>query len=328
MGTDGSNLIVAKFENQDQAEQALGQVEQVLKATGSKLDEGTLVARDAAGEVKVVDLKDTAMSDIIANAADLTLYLALGTVKIAFSTAVSGLALLMESTGRFASLLGSVALFPVKKISRLFFSTDALERLGITLDPGNAAVVIQVAERHLATLQDALKTAGGEIVGVTQLDRGLLEGAQAAASAAADEAADTATDLVQDLSDMAADVTDTLADAADDAVESTLDATRAMTVDAALAMPSMDELEDRKVSQNLTEIEGIGPVISAALEAQGIRSFTDLAGTDVARLRTILADAGIGADPETWPRQARLAMRGHWNELRALQERLQGGREA
>lgn len=327
MGTDGSSLIVAKFENKDQAEQALGQVEQVLRATGSKLDEGTLVARDTEGEVEVVDLKDTAMSDIIGNAADLTLYLAMGTVRIAFNTAVSGLALLVESTGRFASLMGSVALFPVKKISRLFFSSDALERLGITLDPGNAAVVIQVAERHMATLHDALKTAGGEILGVTQLDAGLVDSAKTIAGAVAQDAAGKATDVAQEISDTTGTAADAIADAADDIVEDALDTTRSVAA-AALAVPSMDELEDRKVSHDLSEIEGIGPAISAALEQRGIRSFADLAGTDVEQLRTILADAGIGADPDTWPRQARLAMLGHWDELRALQERLQGGREA
>lgn len=180
MGTESSNLIVARFESKDRAEHALDQVEQVLKATGSKLDEGTLVARDTEGEVEVVDLKDTAVSDIISNAADLTLYLARGTIVIGFNVVVSGLALIMEGTGRFASLAGAVATYPMKKLSRLFFSGDTLERLGIALEPGNAAVVIQVAERQLAALQDALKTAGGEIVGVTAVGDGLFESGQEA----------------------------------------------------------------------------------------------------------------------------------------------------
>jgi uncharacterized membrane protein len=183
MGTDSSNLIVAKFESKDQAEYALDQVEQVLKATDSKLDQGALVARDSTGGMEVVDLKDTAVSDIISNAADLTLYLARGTAAIAFNVGVSGLALLMEGTGRFASLAGSVATFPVKKLARLFSSTDSLERLGIVVEPGNAAVVLQVAERQLAALQDALKTAGGEIVGVTAVGDGLLESGQEATGA-------------------------------------------------------------------------------------------------------------------------------------------------
>jgi uncharacterized membrane protein len=178
MGTDSSSVVVAKFESKKQAQRALEQVEDVLKATDSKLDEGAFVARDTSGAVEVVDLKDTAMSDIIANAADLTLYLARGTAAIAFNVVISGVALLMEGTGRFASLAGSVATFPVKKLARLFSSTDSLERFGIALEPGNAAVVIQVPEPHSITLQDALKTAGGDIVDVTAVGKGLIEGAQ------------------------------------------------------------------------------------------------------------------------------------------------------
>jgi len=50
----------------------------------------------------------------------------------------------------------------------------------------------------------------------------------------------------------------------------------------------------------------------------------------VKKLRTILALAGNSYkihDPETWPRQARLAHQGKWDELLAWQEKLNGGVE-
>ncbi len=95
-----------------------------------------------------------------------------------------------------------------------------------------------------------------------------------------------------------------------------------------LASPSMDALEDRVGGQDLSKIEGIGPVIASTLNAAGIESFADLAATDADSLRALLAEAGLGADPTTWQEQAKLAMRGKWDALQALQERLQGGREA
>ncbi len=78
---------------------------------------------------------------------------------------------------------------------------------------------------------------------------------------------------------------------------------------------------------DLKQIEGIGPKIEGVLNAAGITTFAQLAATDVARLREILkaADVRIGY-PDTWPEQAALAAAGKWDELKALQDQLQGGR--
>jgi predicted flap endonuclease-1-like 5' DNA nuclease len=81
---------------------------------------------------------------------------------------------------------------------------------------------------------------------------------------------------------------------------------------------------------NLTMIEGIGPQISALLKEHGIRTFAQLARTNVERLRTILGEGGPQfrfAAPDTWPIQARLAASGSWEQLQVLQDRLTSGRE-
>jgi len=81
-------------------------------------------------------------------------------------------------------------------------------------------------------------------------------------------------------------------------------------------------------ADDLQVIEGIGPKIAGLLQAANITTFDQLAGTDVNRLRQILAEAGLArlADPETWPKQAELAATGKWSELAALQSQLKGGR--
>lgn len=89
---------------------------------------------------------------------------------------------------------------------------------------------------------------------------------------------------------------------------------------AAPATPAADDLE---------LIEGIGPKIAGLLRGAGISTFAQLAATDVGRLREILEAAKLRlADPATWPEQAALAAAGKWEELKALQERLKGGRRA
>jgi predicted flap endonuclease-1-like 5' DNA nuclease len=79
---------------------------------------------------------------------------------------------------------------------------------------------------------------------------------------------------------------------------------------------------------DLKIIEGIGPSISGILRDSGIRTFRQLAETQVDRLVEILSTAGLRrlANPATWPEQARLAAEGNWDELKQLQDTLKGGR--
>jgi predicted flap endonuclease-1-like 5' DNA nuclease len=78
---------------------------------------------------------------------------------------------------------------------------------------------------------------------------------------------------------------------------------------------------------DLTIVEGIGPKINQVLHAAGIQSLFQLSESDVTNLKQILAVAGLRlADPTTWPQQARLAIAGDLETLKALQSTLRGGR--
>jgi predicted flap endonuclease-1-like 5' DNA nuclease len=82
---------------------------------------------------------------------------------------------------------------------------------------------------------------------------------------------------------------------------------------------------------DLKIIEGIGPKIASVLAAAGISTFSVLASTDPAKIRTILsaADERLGriSDPTTWPEQANLAAKGDMEGLQKLQDSLKGGRQ-
>ncbi len=81
---------------------------------------------------------------------------------------------------------------------------------------------------------------------------------------------------------------------------------------------------------DLKKIEGIGPKISGILNEAGIYTFANLSQTPVDRLKGILADAGNRYkmhDPSSWPKQAALAAAGDWDELKKLQDYLDGGRD-
>lgn len=92
---------------------------------------------------------------------------------------------------------------------------------------------------------------------------------------------------------------------------------------------------DKKVStdtwssDDLTKIEGIGPKIAELLNAAWIMTFADLSTSKVWDLRDILANGGNRFkmhDPKTWKKQATLAKNGKWDELKKLQDELDGGK--
>lgn len=70
-------------------------------------------------------------------------------------------------------------------------------------------------------------------------------------------------------------------------------------------------------ADDLIRIDGIGPKISAALQAAGIDSFEKLANTPAETLRSIITDAGVRliGEVDSWAQQAGYAARGDWQGL-------------
>jgi len=80
---------------------------------------------------------------------------------------------------------------------------------------------------------------------------------------------------------------------------------------------------------DLKKIEGIGPKIEQLLNGGGIYSFSTLSVSPDSLLKTILQGGGERFkmhNPQTWPQQAQLAAEGRWEELKVLQDELDGGK--
>ena len=78
---------------------------------------------------------------------------------------------------------------------------------------------------------------------------------------------------------------------------------------------------------DLTKVEGIGPVISKLLIKNEIFSFKDLSKTSIKKLKEILEKNNLQShNPTTWPKQAKLAQEGKWEQLKKWQNELMGGR--
>jgi len=88
----------------------------------------------------------------------------------------------------------------------------------------------------------------------------------------------------------------------------------------------VDEAETLVGTDDLTKIEGIGPVIAKRLAENGIDTFAALADADTEDIQTMIDDIRGNHDAGTWAKQAALARDGAWDELKAWQDELNGGK--
>ena len=80
---------------------------------------------------------------------------------------------------------------------------------------------------------------------------------------------------------------------------------------------------------DLKKVEGIGPKIEQLLHDKGILTFANLAAASAEDVKAILTEAGPRYtihDPATWGKQAEMAANGQWDELKAWQKELDGGK--
>jgi large subunit ribosomal protein L21 len=80
-------------------------------------------------------------------------------------------------------------------------------------------------------------------------------------------------------------------------------------------------------ADDLKKIEGIGPKIAETLVAAGIVTFADLAKADPAKISEIIAGVRGNHIPLSWPKQAKMAADGKWDELKVWQDAVDGGVE-
>jgi large subunit ribosomal protein L21 len=83
-------------------------------------------------------------------------------------------------------------------------------------------------------------------------------------------------------------------------------------------------------ADDLKKIEGVGPKAAEAMVAAGLDTFAKVAKAKPEVIATILSEASSNLAhlvTDTWPKQAQLAADGNWDELKELQDNLDGGVE-
>jgi len=96
------------------------------------------------------------------------------------------------------------------------------------------------------------------------------------------------------------------------------------------AAPKKAKKESADKADDLTKIEGIGPKAAEALVNSGIETYAKLAIAKADKIKEILTEASsrmAHLDPTSWPKQAKMAADGKWDELKEWQDNTKGGVE-
>lgn len=105
--------------------------------------------------------------------------------------------------------------------------------------------------------------------------------------------------------------------------------TTTTVVSEVVAQEATETVAQTVTGDDLKLIEGIGPKIAELFYAAGITTFAQLSETSTARMQEILDGGGprySTHNPMTWGHQASLAAEGQWDELKELQDELNGGK--
>ncbi|MFH6602426.1 30S ribosomal protein S2 [Maribacter algicola] len=94
--------------------------------------------------------------------------------------------------------------------------------------------------------------------------------------------------------------------------------------------PKKSKAKADKGDDDLTKIEGVGPKAAEALINAGLDTFEKVSKAEPYAIKEILTEASsrmAHLDPTSWPKQAKMAADGKWDELKEWQDQVKGGVE-
>jgi uncharacterized membrane protein len=162
-------VIVAQFENRSEAQKALKALHKSIKTQNVELQQGAIVTRAPDGILEIEKLNDNTLRQLASDAYNLTAFVTVGSVKIIASTVTASVGLLTSGLRRSAALAGSVAAVGANRARSFTGGDKPLRRIGGTLKPGAAAIMVVVDADHATEVAavlngDQAKTAGSDEV--------------------------------------------------------------------------------------------------------------------------------------------------------------------
>jgi len=133
--------------------------------------------------------------------------------------------------------------------------------------------------------------------------------------------------IAEDVKDSAEKVTEAIEEAVEDTAEAVEETVEVVEEEAEDVAETVEEVASDE-PDDLSKIEGIGPVYQTLLKDAGVATYAAIASKSQEELEKIITDAGKRrpASIETWAEQAEYAAKGDWDGLQKLQDTLDGGR--
>ncbi|MFN2137753.1 MAG: hypothetical protein ACK2UK_17470 [Candidatus Promineifilaceae bacterium] len=163
--------IVVTFENELDAERAVRVINKALRRREDSIYQGAMVQRRGEDELKVEDLRDMGLGDVITGTAGIVIDFGRDGARLAWSLVTSGTSLvaagfrlLRKTALQTANLAGSTRTIPQRRHLEMFLGDEALQAEMSGLEPGETAVVIVADHDTASELVTDLVRSGGELV--------------------------------------------------------------------------------------------------------------------------------------------------------------------
>lgn len=163
--------LVVTFEKRKDAEEAIRVVNKALRKRHDTIYQGAFVSLDEDRKVKIKDLHDTGLTDVISGGVGFVFDTGLDGFQLLWSALGAGVVffgggwrLLRSTVRRGSALAGTTWTIPRRRRLEPFGTEGHMEPTSVDLAPGGSAVVIVADHETAAKLATDLVNRGGEIV--------------------------------------------------------------------------------------------------------------------------------------------------------------------
>jgi uncharacterized membrane protein len=152
-------VIVAQYESRGEAQKALKALDKTVKTQNVELQQGAIVTRAPDGILEIQKLNDNTLRQLASDTVDLTTFVVVGSAKIVAGTVRASFGLLTSGFGRAAALAGSAAAVATNRARTFTGGDKPLRRIGGSLKPGGAAIMVVVDADHAEQVAAVLEAA-------------------------------------------------------------------------------------------------------------------------------------------------------------------------
>jgi uncharacterized membrane protein len=166
-----ATTVVARFDDPADAQKAFRTLSKTLRNEGRTIYEGAVVSRKDSGEVRIKDMRDLGLSDIILDATDATIQigvgglgLLLGMAKAGAGVMVDSIRLVRDSAGRVIGVTAEALSYPGRKLLSAYEPGAEIARASTGLKPGDTAIIVTADQATAAELATDLAQSGGKLL--------------------------------------------------------------------------------------------------------------------------------------------------------------------